>query len=130
MKIKRVDHLVLTVTDIAKAIRFYHEVFDMPIINFNAQGEPNCVRCGHQLLEFQTTDRLPKLTAAQPTSSSAAICIVSGDKPEDVCNHLKSYYIPIIAGPVEQVGSEGKMTAIYIHDCDQNLIEIASYKDR
>lgn len=53
MKIKRVDHLVLTVNDVARAIRFYHEVFDMPIINFKDETEPHCVRCGHQLLNFK-----------------------------------------------------------------------------
>lgn len=130
MKFKRVDHLVLTVNDIAQAVRFYHEVFDLPIIDLHDHAEPHCVRCGHQLIEFQTAAQPQKLTAPNKVTSSATFCIVTGDRLEDVCNHLKSYYVPIIAGPIEQLGSEGKMTAIYIHDCDQNVIEIASYKDR
>jgi catechol-2,3-dioxygenase len=130
MKFKRVDHLVLTVNDIAKAVRFYHEVFDMPIIDLKDHAEPHCVRCGHQLIEFQTAVQPQKLAAPNKVASSATFCIVTGDQLEEVCNHLKSYYVPIIAGPIEQFGSEGQMTAIYIHDCDQNLIEIASYKDR
>lgn len=31
LKIKRLDHIVLTVSDLAKATHFYNEVFDMPI---------------------------------------------------------------------------------------------------
>ncbi|AUJ31232.1 MAG: VOC family protein [Liquorilactobacillus nagelii] len=130
MKIKRVDHLVLTVNDVARAIRFYHEVFDMPIINFKDETEPHCVRCGHQLLEFQTTSQPQQPAAATPTVSSAAFSIVTGDKLSDVCNHLESYYVPIIAGPIKKVGSEGPLTAVYIHDCDQNIIEIASYQNK
>ncbi|MFT8393625.1 MAG: VOC family protein [Liquorilactobacillus ghanensis] len=140
MKIKRVDHLILTVTDIARAIRFYHEVFDMPIINFKDKREPHCVRCGHQLLEFQTVKQpqqpaatnptVNSAAATNPTVNSAAFCIITGDKLSDVCNHLESYYVPIVAGPLKQIGSEGPMMSIYIHDCDQNLIEISSYQNK
>lgn len=130
LKIKRVDHLILTVTDIARAIRFYHEVFDMPIINFKDEHEPHCVRCGHQLLEFQTVKQPQQPAAANPTVNSAAFCIITGDKLSDVCNHLESYYVPIVAGPLKQIGSEGPMMSIYIHDCDQNLIEISSYQNK
>ena len=32
MKMRRIDHVVLTVTDLEQSMRFYHEVFDMPVI--------------------------------------------------------------------------------------------------
>ncbi|MCC7666183.1 VOC family protein [Liquorilactobacillus satsumensis] len=126
MKIKRIDHIVLTVADIPRALRFYHEVFDMPIISQKQTG--GCVRCGHQLIEFQTPTQPQSLTAAKPTSGSAAICIVAADPVENILNHLASYYIPLVAGPLKKEGAEGQMTAIYINDYDQNLVEIASYK--
>lgn len=55
MKIKRLDHIVLTVSDLAKATRFYHEVFDMPILEESETVVT--LRCGHQLLKLQTTAR-------------------------------------------------------------------------
>ncbi|KRL05668.1 VOC family protein [Liquorilactobacillus oeni] len=126
MNIKRIDHIVLTVTDIARTLRFYHEVFDMPII---AKGQTTgCVRCGHQLIEFQLSEQPQELAAQNPTTGSAAICIITADPLENVINHLASYYVPVIAGPLEKKGSEGKMTSIYIKDYDQNLLEIASYR--
>ena len=50
MKIKRLDHIVLTVSDLAKATRFYHEVFDMPILEESETVVT--LRCGHQLLKL------------------------------------------------------------------------------
>ena len=32
MKMRRIDHVVLTVTDLEQSMRFYQEVFDMPVI--------------------------------------------------------------------------------------------------
>ena len=46
----------------------------------------------------------------------------------DIKNHLKSYFVNIVAGPVTKMGSEGEMTSIYLRDYDQNLIEISTYK--
>ncbi|PWI59104.1 VOC family virulence protein, partial [Bacillus subtilis] len=33
------DHLTLTVTDIARSLRFYHEVFDLPIVTFDGDRQ-------------------------------------------------------------------------------------------
>ena len=32
MKMRRIDHVVLTVSDLEASRRFYHEVFDMPVV--------------------------------------------------------------------------------------------------
>lgn len=128
MRVKRLDHIVLTVSDIAKATRFYHETFDMPIISEQTTSEVTTLRCGHQLIRLQKVDRSTNLKAKNPTAGSADLCIVVGDKISDVENHLKSYFASIVAGPIKKLGSEGEMTSLYVTDDDQNLIEIASYK--
>ncbi|WP_167800707.1 VOC family protein, partial [Limosilactobacillus fermentum] len=33
MKMRRIDHVVLPVADLNVARRFYHEVFDMPVLD-------------------------------------------------------------------------------------------------
>ena len=50
MKIKRLDHIVLTVSDLAQAERFYHEVFDMPVIKDQTTEDVITLRCGHCVL--------------------------------------------------------------------------------
>lgn len=128
MRVRRIDHIVLTVSSIPQATRFYHEVFDMQMVQDSTHPDVVTLRCGHQLIRLQEVDRSTKLKAAHPTIGSADLCIVVGDDINDVENHLKSYFVNIIEGPVKKIGSEGEMTSIYVTDPDNNLIEIASYK--
>ncbi|WP_373842551.1 VOC family protein [Limosilactobacillus sp.] len=130
MKMRRIDHIVLTVNDLEESMRFYHEVFDMPVIKQQTTDQVITLRCGHQLIRLQKADRPTKLKAPHPTTGSADLCLVAGDKLEDIIHHLRSYYVDVIEGPVVKHGSEGEMTSLYIHDPDNNLVEIAVYKNK
>ena len=66
MRVRRLDHIVLTVSDIAAAERFYHEVFDMPIIADQSDDHVTTLRCGHQLIRLQRAD-CDALKATHPT---------------------------------------------------------------
>ena len=130
MKMRRIDHVVLTVTNLEDSMRFYHEVFDMPVIDDQSNDEVITLRCGHQLIRLQKDDRSTKLVADKPTIGSADLCLVAGDKVDDIVHHFKSYYVDVVEGPVEKHGSEGAMTSIYVHDPDKNLIEVAVYANK
>lgn len=125
MKIKDIDHITLTVTDLPATLRFYHEVFDMPIIETDDQRQS--VLCGKQAIKFQLVDQPHPPTAGVPTAGSADFCIIVKDPLDEVKDHLTSYYVPIIAGPVERNGAHGKITSLYVNDPDNNLIKIAEY---
>lgn len=130
MKMRRIDHVILTVTDLEQSMRFYHEVFDMPVIKEQSNDDLITMRCGHQLIRLQKIDRPTTLKAANPTIGSADLCLVAGDSIDDIVHHLNSYYIDIIAGPIVKQGAEGEMTSLYVYDPDNNLIEIAVYKNK
>lgn len=129
MKMRRIDHVVLTVSDLEQSRRFYHEVFDMPVIDQQTKPGIVTLRCGHQLIRLQKTDR-DALVARKPTVGSADLCLVANDPIDAILHHLKSYYVDVIAGPVDRLGAEGPMQSIYLHDPDQNLIEIAVYENK
>ncbi len=129
MKMRRIDHVVLTVSDLERARRFYHEVFDLPVLDQQSSADCLTLRCGHQLIRLQKADR-SALKAAAPTVGSADLCLVCRDQLEDVIHHFKSYFVDLVAGPVAKQGAEGAMTSLYVRDPDQNLIEIAFYKDK
>ena len=130
MKMRRIDHVVLTVTDLEQSMRFYHEVFDTPVIKEQSNDDLITMRCGHQLIRLQKIDRPTTLKAANPTIGSADLCLVAGDSIDDIVHHLNSYYIDIIVGPIVKQGAEGEMTSLYVYDPDNNLIEIAVYKNK
>ena len=130
MKMRRIDHIVLTVSDLEESTRFYHEVFDMPVLDQQSNDQLVTLRCGHQLIRLQKSDRQTELKAPHLTTGAADFCIVAGDQLEDILHHLKSYFVDIVAGPVEKHGSEGAMTSVYVHDPDNNLVEIAVYANK
>ncbi|AGL64828.2 MULTISPECIES: VOC family protein [Lactiplantibacillus] len=125
VNIRDIDHLTLTVTDIARSLRFYHEVFDLPIVTFD--GDRQAVLVGKQKINFQTTDQPHQPIAAKPTPGSADLCLIAKDNIDDIQHHLKSYFVDVIAGPVERTGAHGKLTSLYVRDPDNNLIEISNY---
>ena len=71
MRVRRLDHIVLTVSNIPQATRFYHEVFDMPVIEDQTDENVTTLRCGHQLIRLQKTDRPTELKADHPTIGAA-----------------------------------------------------------
>ena len=130
MKMRRIDHIVLTVSNLEESMRFYHEVFDMPVIDQQSNDDVITLRCGHQLIRLQKVDRPTKLVANHPTVGSADLCLVAGDKVDDILHHFNSYYVDVVEGPVEKQGSEGAMTSICVHDPDKNLIEVSVYANK
>ena len=128
MKMRRIDHIVLTVSNLEESMRFYHEVLDMPVIDQQSNDDVITRRCGHQLIRLQ--HRPTKLVANPPTVGSADLCLVAGDKVDDILHHFNSYYVDVVEGPVEKQGSEGAMTSIYVHDPDKNLIEVSVYANK
>ncbi|MBN7274545.1 VOC family protein [Ligilactobacillus pobuzihii] len=130
MKVSRIDHIVLPVKNLDQAFRFYHEVFDMQEITAQRTADTKTIRCGHQLICLHQVDRPLKIQAADPTIGSTNLCIVVKDNVADVLNHLKSYFVEIVDGPIKKIGSEGEMTSIYIRDYDKNLLEVATYSNK
>ncbi|ANI98369.1 VOC family protein [Pediococcus pentosaceus] len=124
MNIREIDHITLTVSDIARSERFYHEVFDMPIlIDAPFAG----VRAGKQRIYFVTPDQQPQFAPAQATTGSIALSVVAKNPIEEIVNHLKSYFIEIIDNPKTRQGTHGDVQSLLIKDPDGNLIEIANY---
>ena len=68
MNIARLDHLVLTVADIARACEFYTRVLGMEVVNFG-EGR-TALRFGQQKINLHPADNIPGLVADRPTPGS------------------------------------------------------------
>lgn len=124
MNIREIDHITLTVSDVARSERFYHEVFDMPILE---NAEYAGVRCGKQRIYFVTSEKQPTFKPSTTSIGSVDLCIIAKDPMDNIINHLKSYFVEIIDGPAEHEATHGTVNSIFIKDPDGNLIEIANY---
>lgn len=125
MKIQGIDHVALTVSDLATAMRFYHEVFGFPILDGQLTNGVVTLRCGQQLIRLQKADRPTPLKAVKPTVGAADMCFDAADSLDELINHFRRYHIKVVAGPVGKKGVHGPMTSLYLRDLDGNLIEVA-----
>lgn len=127
ISIDRVDHLVLTVADVDRAVSFYEGVLGMEAVTF--PGDRRAVRFGNQTLKLHAANELVEPTATHPVPGSANLCFVTKDPISAVQEHLRANDVRIEEGPIGRTGTSGPITSLYLHDPDGNLIEIARYDD-
>ena len=125
MRIDRVDHLVLTVTDIGRTVEFYQRVLGMQAVTFG-DGR-RALAFGNSKINLHQAGREFEPKAARPTPGSADVCLISADPLADVCDHLAAEAVAIEEGPVTRTGATGTIRSVYIRDPDGNLIEISNY---
>ena len=125
MNILRIDHLVLTVADIAATCAFYTRALGMTEVTFG-QGRKALAFGPHKINLHQAGHEFePK--AARPTPGSADLCLVAGVPLGAVVAHLAAQGIAVEEGPVPRTGAVGPITSVYFRDPDVNLIEVSEY---
>jgi catechol 2,3-dioxygenase-like lactoylglutathione lyase family enzyme len=125
MQIERLDHLVLTVRNMAVAREFYEQVLGLEVVEYGNGGM--ALRFGAQRINLREPDAVSPLVAAHPTSGSADVCLVTHLTMPQVLAQLAQAAVPVVEGPIERIGALGHMESVYIRDPDGNLLEIAHY---
>jgi catechol 2,3-dioxygenase-like lactoylglutathione lyase family enzyme len=128
MKIERLDHLVLTVKNIAITCEFYAAVLGMEVVTFGDNRK--ALRFGSQKINLHEMGKEFELKAHRPTPGSADLCFITGVPLADVIERLQRYGVKIIEGPVKRSGAIGQIESVYFRDPDLNLIEISNDLDR
>jgi catechol 2,3-dioxygenase-like lactoylglutathione lyase family enzyme len=122
IKLRSIDHFVLTVADISTTCAFYSRVLAMREIFFG-EGRRALVFGSNKInLHQYRAEFEPK--ARQPTPGSADFCLLVDTPPEETLRHLAACGVPVVEGPVERTGATGALTSIYIRDPDGNLVEL------
>jgi catechol 2,3-dioxygenase-like lactoylglutathione lyase family enzyme len=125
VRIARLDHLVLTVRDIAKSCAFYQRVLGMEVKQF--AGGRIALHFGDQKINLHEAGAEFEPKAARPTPGSADLCLVIDGPLAKAIATVQSEKIELIEGPVERTGAVGSMRSIYFRDPDGNLIEVSEY---
>src|SRR3954451_161278 len=103
MNIARLDHLVLTVADVARTCAFYTRVLGMEVVTFG-EGR-TALRFGQQKINLHSADNIPGLVADRPTPGSADLCFITEVAIAEVVAHLQQCGVPIITGPGPRAGA-------------------------
>jgi len=127
IRIDRLDHLVLTVKDVAATCGFYARVLGMEVITFG-EGR-KALAFGRQKINLhqQGQEIEPKAAVALP--GTADLCLITSETPQAVLAHLRACGVPVLDGPVPRTGATGRITSVYFRDPDENLIEVSSYDE-
>ena len=125
ISIERIDHFVITVSDINTTLQFYERVLGMESTTFGDGRK--ALHFGNQKINIHPIGKEAKPNAANAQPGSADICFISTFSIEVIKSHLATEAVEVIYGPAKQVGALGPMDSIYFRDPDGNLIEIGVY---
>lgn len=124
--VDRLDHLVITCSDVEIEAAWYERVLGMEREEIGPEARVSLV-FGGQRINLRPAGSLdwPSGRAAAP--GTADLCFVTAVGPEDVVGHLHGCGVAIERGPVRKDGALGEVASVFCRDPDGNLIEIASY---
>lgn len=127
--VDRVDHLVLTVSDIEATTRFYERALGMQREFFRGpEGQPrHALRFGSQKINLQDRATDTPTKASVPTFGSGDFCLVAAVPLEQVMARLAAAGVELHTGPVSRNGARGPMRSVYFLDPDGNLVEVCEY---
>ncbi len=123
--IERIDHLVLTVCDIAITCEFYTKVLGMQAITFGDNRK--ALQFGQQKLNLHQAGQEFEPKAACPTPGAVDLCLITQMPLSQVIEHLQACGVTLETGIVSRTGALGKIDSIYFRDPDGNLLEISTY---
>ena len=127
VQVAALDHLVLTVANIATTIQFYTEILGMRAEEFRvADGTfRHALKFGCQKINLHELGSEFDPKAKTPTSGSADLCFLTDTPIEDWLSHLTAHNVPILEGPIRRTGATCPILSVYVRDPDGNLIEIS-----
>lgn len=125
MRVDRLDHLVLTVRDVAATLSFYTRVLGMEEVTFGAGRK--ALAFGRQKINLHEAGREFEPKAAAPTPGSADLCLITETPLEEVQAHLEARGVKVELPPSPRTGAAGPIRSLYLRDPDGNLIELSNY---
>jgi catechol 2,3-dioxygenase-like lactoylglutathione lyase family enzyme len=124
MNVDRIDHVVLTVRDIARTIAFYERALGMRAVTFG-EGR-RALLAGDQKLNLHEAGREFEPKACDPRPGAIDLCFTTTTPLDEVVVHLRAAGIAVEHGPVSKTGARAALRSVYVRDPDGNLIEIAN----
>lgn len=127
MDIERIDHFVLTVSDVDATCDFYTRALGMARVDFG-QGR-TALSFGRQKINLHIAGRELEPKAKNPMPGGGDFCLITKTPMDEVVKHLQSEGVEIEIMPSERTGATGPINSVYFRDPDDNLVEVSNYMD-
>ena len=134
IKVTELDHIVLNVKDIDRALDFYANVLGLEIERLDEFRAGKIGFPSARINEHTIIDLSPAKDQAGGKSDTATRCnlnhfclVVEKDDFAGIVDYLNTHGVTILNGPISRWGARGRATSVYFHDPDGNEIEIRNY---
>jgi catechol 2,3-dioxygenase-like lactoylglutathione lyase family enzyme len=122
VRLRGLDHLVLTVRDADRTVAFY-AALGATEVRFG-EGR-RALQIGAQKINVHVAGAELAPHAAAPVPGSGDICILIDGALDDAIAALADAGIPVELGPVPRTGATGPLRSVYVRDPDGNLVELS-----
>ena len=121
---KALDHLALKVTDMDKALHFYHQVLGLTLLRTSgpneAGGRSAVLQAGGQKLDLFSRPDFVSADKDKPVGMDHLCLLMEVDSIDRLIEYLRQAEVEIFWGPVERHGS----TSVYVYDPDGVHVEL------
>ncbi len=127
IRVVAVDHFVLRVRDLERALAFYRDVLGLPIEcleEFRAGTRPFVsTRVGEQLIDLVPDPSFDAQEAAR--GGFVHFCLTVEGRLSDIIPELKRRDVEVIEdAPAVRLGARGMGLAVYVRDPDGYVVEL------
>lgn len=124
MKIKKIDHFVITTKNLEMSIAFYKDLLGMKHVENKGR---HAFIFGNQKINIHLKKGEFQPAALHVEYGSQDFCLIVEDDIELVKEEIEKKEYPIIEGIVKRHGSQGEIKSLYLRDPDGNLVELSNY---
>jgi catechol 2,3-dioxygenase-like lactoylglutathione lyase family enzyme len=125
VRLRGLDHLVLTVRDADRTVAFY-AALGATEVRFG-EGR-RALEIGSQKINLHVAGAEIAPHAAAPVPGSADICLLIDGALDDAVAALSAAGIRVELGPVPRTGATGPLRSVYVRDPDGNLVELSEVR--
>ena len=132
LKVVEMDHIVLRVKDVERAIKFYTEVLGLTpyrVEEYRAGKVPfPCARVnGNTIIDlFPTPDQEP--VGDGPRNLDHYCLTIEPTDLVQLAEYLRERGVKVVSdGPAQRSGARGQGNSIYVKDWEENTIELRHY---
>ncbi len=124
IELTAIDHVVLTVADVQATCEFWTRVLGAERRTF---GDGRlALQVGAQKVNVHPAGPEPfDPNALHATPGSTDICLLTSTPLDEVIAHLLAEGVTLVGAPGLRSGATTPIVSVYVHDPDENLVEIA-----
>jgi catechol 2,3-dioxygenase-like lactoylglutathione lyase family enzyme len=124
MKLKNIDHFVITTQNLQSCLKFYVGVLGME--HRESKDHHNLYFPGGKI-SIHTCKGEFQPAALNPTYGSQDFCLIVEDDLQSAKREIEAKGITPLTDIVERHGAHGVMHSLYVRDPDGNLVELSNY---